>query len=76
MPALFGFILGVLVTIGGAYAYDAESGRTPNGLTSPAADGQAPMVNWDVVGNHWSHLQENMRVQAERLEQTLKRHIG
>lgn len=76
MPVLFGFILGVIVTIAGAYAYDAQTGRTAHGLTSAAAAGEAPVVNWDVVGDHWTHLQADMRTKTEDLEKTLKRHVG
>ena len=50
MPALFGFILGVVVTITGAYLYDASTGRAANGM-SPTAT--APMVNWNVVTDDW-----------------------
>ncbi len=42
---LLGFILGVLVTIAGAYAYDSNTGRAANGLSASDAGGQAPVVN-------------------------------
>ena len=42
MRTLLGFILGVILTIAGAYAYDSATGRAPNGLLSSAAGGQAP----------------------------------
>jgi hypothetical protein len=73
---LFGFILGVIVTIAAAYAYDSGTGRSINGLASDAAAGQAPVVNWNVVSNHWNHFQDKVRVQAGRLEDSLKRHTG
>ncbi len=72
MPALFGFILGVVLTIAGAYAYDSSTGRAANGLSANAAGGQAPMVNWDVVSGDWHNLQGNLRTKAENLEQKLK----
>lgn len=72
MPVLFGFILGVIVTIAGAYTYDAQTGRTANGLTSAAA----PVVNWDIVGDHWTNFQADLRAKTEDLEKTLKRHVG
>ena len=72
MPALFGFILGVVLTIAGAYAYDSSTGRAANGLSANAAGGQAPMVNWDVVSGDWQNLQANLRTKAENLEQKLK----
>ena len=76
MPLLFGFILGIIVTIAGAYAYDADTGRAANGLSTDAAAGQAPLVNWSVVSDDWNNLQANLRVKADNLEKTLKRHIG
>jgi hypothetical protein len=58
MPVLMGMILGVMITVAGAYAYDTTaydttSRRAPNGLPPSAADGHPPMVNWDVVGDNW-----------------------
>ena len=76
MPAMFGFVLGVLVTIAGAYAYDSMTGRADNGLAAKAAGGQAPMVNWNVVDDDWQNLQTAVRAKAETLEQTIKRHTG
>jgi hypothetical protein len=73
---LFGFILGVVVTIAGAYAYDSQTGRTVNGLSPAAADGQAPMVNWGVVSDNWNNFQATVRVKTEDLEKSLKRHTG
>jgi hypothetical protein len=76
MPVLLGFILGVLVTIAGAYEYDSTTGRAANGLSATSASGQAPMVNWSVVSDDWQNLQTNVRAKAENLEHTLKQHIG
>lgn len=76
MPVFFGFILGVVVTIAGAYAYDAQTGRTANGLSTASAGGQAPVVNWDVVTDDWNNLQTNVRAKTEDLEKSLKRHTG
>jgi hypothetical protein len=46
MRALFGIVLGVALTIGGAYVYDSHN-------ATAAASGNAlqerPLVNWDVV---------------------------
>ena len=64
---LFGFILGVLLTIAGAYAYDSNSGRAANGRSATAASGQPPVVNWDVVDNDWHNLQAVVRAKAEDL---------
>jgi len=75
MPALFGFILGVIVTIGGAYLYDASTGRAANGL-SPAATARAPMVNWDVVSDNWHDFTVSVRNTANDLENRLSKHAG
>ena len=74
MPVLLGFILGVAITIVGAYEYDTSSGRAANGLSATAAGGQAPMVNWGVVNDNWKNLQSAVHVKAENLEQQLKAH--
>jgi len=64
MRVLFGIILGILLTIGGAYLYDAHnSGAT----AANAASVQRPMVNWDVVGNKWNRLTERARAEWVRL---------
>ncbi len=76
MPVLLGFILGVLVTIAGAYEYNSTTGRAANGLSATSASGQAPMVNWGVVSDDWQNLQTNVRAKAENLEHTLKQHTG
>jgi hypothetical protein len=75
MPALFGFILGVIVTIGGAYLYDSSTGRAANGL-SPTAATHAPMVNWDVVGNNWRDFTTSVRNTTTDLETRLSKHSG
>jgi hypothetical protein len=76
MPMLLGFILGILLTIAGAYAYDSNTGRAANGLSATAAGGQAPMVNWDIVSGDWQNLQADVRSRAKDLEQSFKRHTG
>jgi hypothetical protein len=76
VPVLLGIILGVALTIAGAYAYDSSTGRAANGLSASAASGQAPMVNWGVVGDDWQNLQTAVRVKAGNLEQKLKQHTG
>jgi hypothetical protein len=73
---LLGIILGVILTIAGTYTYDSSTGREANGLTATAADGQAPMVNWDVVGANWSLFKTNVRESADNLERSIKRHTG
>ncbi len=74
MPVLLGFILGVAVTIVGAYEYDTSTGRSANGLSAASAGGRAPMVNWGVVSDNWKNLQSAVHVKAENFEQQLKAH--
>ena len=74
MPAFFGFILGVILTIGCAYVYDSSTGRTANGLSAAAAGGQAPMVNWTIVSDDWQNFQTNVRSKADNLEKSFKQH--
>jgi hypothetical protein len=73
---LLGLVLGVILTIAGAYAYDSQTGRAPNGLSTTSAGGQAPMVNWDVVSDGWQSFQANVRSKAGTLERSLKQHTG
>ena len=62
MRVLFGIILGVLLTIGGAYLYDSRTMATAN------ANGvHRTMVNWDVVGTKWNRLTERARAEWVRL---------
>jgi hypothetical protein len=73
---LLGFILGVLVTIGCAYEYDATTGRAANGLSAASAEGRAPMVNWDVVSGNWQNFQAGVHKTADDLQHLLKQHTG
>ena len=73
MPALFGFILGVFVTIAGAYLYDSSTGRTVNGMSSTAT---APMVNWNVVTDDWHAFATSVQNTTSDLQNRLKRHTG
>jgi hypothetical protein len=59
VSALFGFLLGVVLTVAAAYTYDAQTGRKANGLS--AVGGVAPLVNWDVVSDDWHNVQANVR---------------
>ncbi|HSZ67738.1 MAG TPA: hypothetical protein VK825_16140 [Xanthobacteraceae bacterium] len=77
MPILLGFILGVAMTITGAFAFDSATGRAANGLTPTSqVTGQAPMVNWAVVGSEWQSFRDNVRTTADNLERTIKQHAG
>ncbi len=76
MRVLLGIILGVILTIAGTYTYDSSTGRAANGLTTTAAGGQAPMVNWDVVSANWNLFKTNVRESADNLERNIKHHTG
>lgn len=76
MRVFLGFCLGVIVTIFGAYLYDTSSGRAVNGLTSTAANGQAPMVNWDVVSDNWRGVKIHMKDVAADVERGWRRIVG
>jgi hypothetical protein len=73
MPVLVGFVLGVLVTIFGAYMYDAATGNVSNGLS---ASNQAPMVNWNVVKNEWDIFESNVLATENNIERTIKKHAS
>ena len=73
MPVLLGFILGVFVTIFGAYMYDAGTGNAGNGMS---VSSQAPMVNWNVVKSDWEVLEEHVRATADNFERTIKQHTS
>jgi hypothetical protein len=76
MPILLGMILGVLLTVAGAFAYDSATGRAPNGLAPSAAGAHPPMVNWDVVGDNWHGLQTNLREMGAGIERGWKKIAG
>jgi len=76
MRTLIGFVLGVIVTVFGAYLYDSATGRMGNGLAATAAAGAAPLVNWNVVSTHWDHFQIKVRDAAVNIEQSVRRHTG
>jgi hypothetical protein len=56
---LLGMILGILLTVGGAYFYDHRSAATSRI--------ERPMVNWDVVSNNWNGLTARLRQEWNRL---------
>ena len=63
MRFLLGIIVGIGLTIGGAYLYDSM------GTTDPAANATAarPMVNWDVVDRNWQRASSRVRQEWDRL---------
>jgi hypothetical protein len=59
MRLFLGIILGAILTIGGAYLYDAPTSEPSK---SPTSTVPAPhMVNWDVVERNWQSLSLGVR---------------
>ena len=52
MRLLLGVILGVILTIGFAYVYDASTSHPSESTTQNSVE-QRPMVNLDVVSADW-----------------------
>jgi hypothetical protein len=76
MRVILGMIFGAILTVVAAYSYDVVTGKvvaTPDVSANVAID-ERPMVNWDVVGKNWQHLETNLREMASRVhEQWTKR---
>jgi hypothetical protein len=64
MRLLLGIILGVGLTIGGAYIYDSHNAL--DAVNAPAS-AQRPLVNWDIVSVKWEHLTVRARSEWTRL---------
>jgi len=64
MRLMLGLILGVALTVGGAYLYDSHNAL--DAVNAPASV-QRPMVNWDVVNTKWDRLTERARAEWTRL---------
>ena len=73
MPVLLRVILGVFLTIAGAFTYNSSTGRAANGLPAASAGGHPPLVNWDVVSDNWHGLQTNLRNAGADIQRGWKR---
>ncbi len=62
MRFLLGIMVGIALTIGGAYLYDGWT--APSASTATAA---RPMVNWDVVDANWTSATSRVRREWDRL---------
>jgi hypothetical protein len=60
MRLLLGIILGVILTIGVTYLFDASTSGPSNATTQTSIE-QRPMVNWDVVSKNWQSLSLGVR---------------
>ena len=73
MPILFGMILGAVLNIAAAFAYDTSTGRAANGLPTSAVNGNAPLVNWDVASEDWVGVKVELHKAAASAERGWKR---
>jgi len=65
MRLLLGIILGVALTIAGAYIYDRNhAGVASNDVIITT---ERPMVNWDVVSVKWREVREGAKHQWDRV---------
>jgi hypothetical protein len=64
MRLLLGMIIGIGLTIGGAYLYDSMGGTTEG---STGATATRPMVNWDVVDKNWQRTTSRVKREWDRL---------
>jgi len=60
MRLFLGIIVGVFLTIGFAYVYDAST-TLPSEPTAQISGEQRPMVNWDVVSEKWHGWSSDVR---------------
>jgi hypothetical protein len=60
MPLFLGLILGMILTIGSAYLYDASISEPSKAATQTSIE-QRPMVNWDVVNRNWQSWSLDLR---------------
>jgi hypothetical protein len=66
MRVLLGIILGVFLTVGFAYLYDASTTHPSESTTQTSLE-QRPMVNWDVVCGNWKGWSLSVRNTWNRL---------
>ena len=67
MRTFFGMTLGVLLTIGFAYLYDASNAGTAEPSATSSLE-QRPMVNWDVVSGNWHRWTMGISTTWKKLE--------
>jgi len=69
MRTLMGIILGSLLTIAAAYMHDTMA--TSRVDAGPAAATNAQIVNWDVAGNVWSNVRDNVKIGWSKLTRSV-----
>jgi hypothetical protein len=68
MRVFLGIILGIFITVAGAYIYDSMTvGTAVATAQAPAGDVTKPMVNWDVVDRNWRVFTDRVRHAWSRL---------
>ena len=75
MRVFLGMVLGVLVTISGAYVADSIA-TGPQVASTPPAEQRTEvpgerrtMVNWDVVGRRWESLKQRVENEWIRMSE-------
>jgi hypothetical protein len=63
MRFLFGILVGIGLTVGGAYIYDMDRSTADESNATTAR----PMVNWDVVDRNWKRATSRVRQEWDRL---------
>jgi hypothetical protein len=61
MRVFLGIILGIFLTIGFAYVYDASASGPSETTAQAGVQQQRPMVNWDVVSSKWHGWSSTVR---------------
>ena len=64
MRVLLGIIIGVGLTIGGAYIYDSHTALE---AANASASIQQPLVNWDTVNVKWQQFTGRARSEWTRI---------
>jgi hypothetical protein len=67
MRFFLGMIVGILLTVGGAYLYDSATTPSTETTGSIASSIDRPMVNWEVVDNNWSRWTSQLRQEWHKL---------
>ena len=70
MRVFLGMVLGIFLTIGFVYVYDASTTR-PSEPTAQTSVVQKPMVNWDVVTRNWQGWFSGVRNTWDKLAEKL-----
>ena len=72
---VLGIFLGILLTVGAAYSFDAISGRIADGSSAAVAD-RRPVVNWDVVSRDLDELHAGLVQMGNRVQDGWKKLTG